>query len=81
MCQTWGFTSLGWRFEFFNSFQFKFLKISKIKEMIPILLNPFKTNKKTSNFSILKKIKNQRTFCFIYPLTPLIKKLEVFMKK
>jgi hypothetical protein len=44
MSQTWGFTSLGWRFEFFNNLQFKFLKICKIKEMIPIFLNPFKTN-------------------------------------
>jgi len=61
------FTSLGWRFEFFNNLQFKFLKNFKIKEMIPILLNLFKTNKRTSSFNILKFFKNQRTFGFIYP--------------
>jgi hypothetical protein len=52
MCQTWGFISLGWRVEFFNNLQFKFLKNFKIKEMIPILLNIFKTNKKNFKFLV-----------------------------
>ncbi len=67
MCQSWGFTSLGWIFEFFNRFRLKFLQFCEIKEMIPILLNPFKTNKRTSCFIFFK---NQRTFGFIYPSTP-----------
>jgi hypothetical protein len=81
MCQTWGFTNLGWRFEFFNSLQFKFLKICKIKKMIPLLLNPFKTNQRTSSFSIFNLKNESKNHWFHLSLNPLIKELEVFMKK
>ncbi len=73
MCQTWGFTSLGWRFEFFNNLQFKFLKFCKTKEMIPIFLNPSFQN---------KSFQNKRTLSFsIFNLKEIEKPLVSFILK